>query len=435
MRFCYYIHILLVFCIVEVFSGWGANNPHLDFLDVAPAGWVRMDIYSPQQTNFIEFQKIGDPYTSAIQITIKFPKDGTQPTTADAALWSCANVDNDAVTEWYLRMFGWTAPEENEKKPLEMGFGVADATGKQGAVPIVRFNPSQNELKTGEAIMTAWQKALFWGTFRQIAKNPVGRVLLYRLLIEIRRINQKGEGCQGEDAVSSQDHLPLRSPQSKDEAIANRKYARSVNVIHVIKDAWSYTSGDATDNKNIAIICCYFLRSREPVTLVVEKDDHICTEYKHEENIGIYNQTSLFHEMLHWYQQLRFPVRDDIETGLSYYQICKKNSALLISNYYPLNLPMPYLSWFSSKNFIIPSDDLRVICGSAQDFDANYIEGDDLSENALRCSLNTYMRFGHGRKISAENIILAALENAYNVSSFCVKQIQNKATWEKYRAP
>lgn len=39
-------------------------------------------------------------------INIYFPQDGHQPTTPEAAAWSCSNVNNNNITDWYVRAFG-----------------------------------------------------------------------------------------------------------------------------------------------------------------------------------------------------------------------------------------------------------------------------------------------------------------------------------------
>ena len=46
------------------------------------------------------------------EIKLFFPKDGHQPTAAEAIQWSCANIDDEAVTNLYPALFG---SEEREK--------------------------------------------------------------------------------------------------------------------------------------------------------------------------------------------------------------------------------------------------------------------------------------------------------------------------------
>lgn len=436
MRFCYYIHILLVFCIVEVFSGWGANNSYLDFLDVAPAGWVRTDIYSQHGTHFIQFQKQGNLYGPfKIQINIKFPKKGKQPTTAEAALWSCANINDDAVTEWYMRMFGWTAPEENEKKPLEMGFGIADNGKKLISAPIIHAYDKGDDLEEQEEIMTFELQNIFWQTFRQIASNPVGRVLLYRLLIEIRRVDKNGNEC------IERQYTHLRKPDKRQ--LFYRKTNLSIYITSLIKDDWTYFTGKIWQGKaRQARIMCYFLEEREPMTLVHGIWPNFYTEdaveSDSENDFSIYNQTRLFHEMLHWYQQLRDPVRVTRETAIAH----PYSAFHLIQHFYGSppstnqNQLMPYLSWIINPR--LEGDEFRVICGDRPDRSQTYLEedafleGDDLSENALRCSLDAHMRFGHGEAI-AFPMSYSALFVAYKTALSCVKNITGQTLpWENW---
>jgi hypothetical protein len=42
---------------------------------------------------------------SSADIKLFFPKNGQQPTTEQATIWSCANVDDSAVTQWYMYVF------------------------------------------------------------------------------------------------------------------------------------------------------------------------------------------------------------------------------------------------------------------------------------------------------------------------------------------
>jgi hypothetical protein len=120
---------------------------------------------------------------------IFFPVDGSQPTTEQAVKWSCANVQDDAVTEWYMKMFGLQTEE------LHMGF--SNASNSITPDSIITLDNSVGEQKTGICVLgetPATRKDAFIENFRIIASTSVGRVLLYRLLIEIRR-QKNGDGC------------------------------------------------------------------------------------------------------------------------------------------------------------------------------------------------------------------------------------------------
>ena len=51
-------------------------------------------------------------------LIIEFPVDGTQPMTKDAIKYSCANIKDDEITEWYMQMFG-VLPFRNKDNPNE----------------------------------------------------------------------------------------------------------------------------------------------------------------------------------------------------------------------------------------------------------------------------------------------------------------------------
>lgn len=142
---------------------------------------------------------------------IFFPADGSQPTTANAVNYALANIDNrenSPITDWYMKMFG-LIPFQNSGVPVNdyMKSGWNDnATATQA---IITFN---NDACTGIAngnnhnfctmvngghahkvadpnnpAAQISRIALFRREFRKIASTAVGRVLLYRVLIEIRR--------------------------------------------------------------------------------------------------------------------------------------------------------------------------------------------------------------------------------------------------------
>jgi hypothetical protein len=124
---------------------------------------------------------------------IYFPVDGSQPTTQQAATWSCADENagpDSPITKWYMQMFG---DPTASGAPLQMGFdqagndaaiitlkNVGGAADNVDVTPTTLQNPAGSYFSRAEA---------FWHTFREVATDPRGRELLYRLLIEIRRIN------------------------------------------------------------------------------------------------------------------------------------------------------------------------------------------------------------------------------------------------------
>jgi hypothetical protein len=139
----------------------------------------------------------------------------------------------------------------------------------------------------------------------------------------------------------------------------------------------------------------------------------------------------LFHEMLHWYHFLRNPQRylreTDPDVNSSY-----ENTYIARAYYNKQKLDVAAPEWSNSASFrpipenlltsnpatIIRCEEMRTILGSPtarRDTGNNtvvngniinnaptlltwcYCEGDDLSENAYRRSIDTYMRWGHSR--------------------------------------
>jgi hypothetical protein len=132
---------------------------------------------------------------------IYFPRNGVQPTTPEAARYSCANIDayqlNSPVTNWYVEMFGGPAggaiiPNGQYIVPgaaiKQVGYAALLLAGGavpavQVACPIINLNATMNigSILTPAAPIAVSVANDFWQTFRTIAANPVGRVLLYRI--------------------------------------------------------------------------------------------------------------------------------------------------------------------------------------------------------------------------------------------------------------
>jgi hypothetical protein len=320
---------------------------------------------------------------------IYFPVDGRQPTTEQAAEWSCANVDNSKITQWYAKMFG-------KDGLLKMGF---DENGR--CVHIISPGGMRGATRGIRKI------DFFGGVFLKIASNPLGRVFLYRLLIEIRR--QMGmQGCQ-EQAPSDAN---------------TRNFARSVIIRNVDEDEWAYIPTDDPDGrreKHVPVICAYFdPQDRHPRQAIVGNVGNWHTELKDEDN-DEYLQSSLFHEMLHWYQELRDKDRFDRERFLPISRIQAHDIADEYSYY---NKPIPYLSWGIPFVTGVELNEIRVICGSNRGA-PGYLEGDDLSENAFRRVAGYGVVFGHdgdniGNSLVVEqNAIRAAYQNAIS----CLNEI------------
>lgn len=409
-----------------------------------------ISVHPHEEGDFITFSDASKKFN------IKFPKNGKQPTTKDTAIWSCANSKDPSVTEWYINMFGGRTypkiqllkiPTQQQLKvtlrippppkkngplkaipslreslfkasfPLKMGFDLPlDLTKdkrKQKAIPIIQCCKKQSDFQEEDIIMGDIEEDLFWETFRQIAENPIGRVLLYRILIEIRRQDANGEGCT---------EFNTESPESK----IQRNNARSLRIFQLNWDNWNYKyaigPNEIAPIQNPGIIRCYLAKENRANVTLVHKDENnqYYTQHTQEENDSTYFQTSLFHEMLHWYQQLRAPERCIQESDIPLENL-NQPSLFGVYTYSP---PIPYLSW-GCEPLCLLAGELRIICGDSSESSTDYLEG-DLSENALRCSLNTYMRFGHGVAIPLAKLVTQpAVQLASNTAITCVSKITN----------
>ncbi len=131
---------------------------------------------------------------------IYFPCNGVQPTTEEAAEYSCANVDNtldSPITNWYMQMFGI---QKYQNEFLSLGLNLNNNPYRILDISDLSTQDPDNELPKKYAS----QQDAFIQNFKEIASTSVGRTLLYRILIEIRRndgtIEQKG--CVGDDVKS-----------------------------------------------------------------------------------------------------------------------------------------------------------------------------------------------------------------------------------------
>jgi hypothetical protein len=366
---------------------------------------------------------------------IFFPVDGKQPTTRQAAIWSCANVGagntNHPVTDWYVAMFGGT------NAALTMGFDVGVNT-----CPIITLDQTTmmaNGLPSPGLFLD--RATAFWDTFRRIAANPVGRVLLYRLLIEIRR-TQANNGVQ---------EIPLLL----DDSINARNEARRV-VIKYKENAGNNRTGgifawEYTSNGGLPEIFCNFEPARPGVdldlvaTCVASANGETpwlpCKYYTSEYNRYDY-AVSLFHEMLHWYQYLRDYNRSVAEFSYAIENIIPGT----LASYLGYNRCSDFRSWWGAAASVgIRVDELRVMCGGGNEgigANQNWHNGDDLSENVFLVSISPanlrYLCFGHSVPIPRCNrdvicgTIRRVLHNVYTNTTTCLQAIipnWNNASW------
>lgn len=352
-------------------------------------------------------------------VSLFFPSSGAQPTTAESMEYSGAkNIGDDAITHFYMKMFGWSESKikagfnKNNKEQVIIDFNTQNFNPYDG-LHISSTKPEEVEL--------------FWNLFRQIASTSVGRVFLYRLLIEIRRVDKDGHGTAETTDISSEKRNQYRAITAaccKEEKVNEINCEGTFSFAREIKSG--VTMGIVFSNNTKTPIPTinynYFLGDKNQQPIVqLRRPLYI----------------ALFHEMLHWYQHLR------------YYKRAKKEKvANFITN---KNLPNGLLSFyydkyedtedFWSSNTLwgsdgsIEIDEMRVIWGIPQTDNGAFLNGDEISENLLRYfstlnfekevenkNMKKYLRFNStpittGKNMEAQSkVILKMIESLDNIS-------------------
>ena len=334
-----------------------------------------------------------------------FPVDGSQPDTADAGLWSGArntgHPNDDEITDWWVRVFGGN----NAVNLSRVGVHDALAAPQMG----VYAAGATHIIQVDNTGAPAEFERQFWQTFRMIAADPVGRVLLYRLLIEIRRKdNADRDGCCGDDA------FVLKEEQEN----FYRKNALSLAVINS-NEGCSFVLPTETEASKIK----FSLRKHQ--TQVLNFTNNILKVVAKDRFLDI----GLFHEMIHWFHFLRDPER------FANYDFKKsKNSFRYPLSCYYGNLSELHYIWQGECN--ADSEEIATVLGvpnpydetmfammlpdsflSEECFDNNsskrkivirkniylakhntFLQGDDLSENVYRKSKGCDLHFSHSSR-------------------------------------
>lgn len=318
-----------------------------------------------------------------------FPIDGSQPDTIHAGKWSGArykatDMNNDLVTDWWLRVFGGEQAIMDSRK-----WGTYDPSTRSDSneftTHIIRF------VDRFDKICNLIFRKNFWQTFRIIAEDPIGRVLLYRLFIEIRRVD--GPTMQG----CCEDGLNVFS-------LLERNCCRNIEIIEKRDFAFS----------DEGLIHANFEKTLKANVLSKDRSGKIITK----EEVIPYD-VGLFHEMLHWFHFLRNPDRfinggTDDPNAFKYALRCyygNQNELAAwggnpdneeISNIWgvPDCNDVRYQNLIDPNAFFTedPGQATKVIVRGEVQYipkDDMFLAGDDLSENVYRMSRNCHMRFGH----------------------------------------
>lgn len=263
------------------------------------------------------------------------------------------------------------------------------------------------------ANMTAGTRTVdFWRDFRRIASSRIGRILLYRILIEIRR----QRNISGWKAYVSTDVPGVTSAPN----LKARANCRSI-IISWADDGNSFAKNThtikyANTNRKLTTIC-EKMGNSHPISLV-ERDSHI----------------GLFHEMVHWFHVLRHPERHSKERvafkvpAISLHDTATRET---IGGYFWGGIDnnntnswkvsaTPWLG-YSINNSYVNFEEIRTILGAPtvaqyrvvvpnNPLHPNpyiFLNGDDLSENKYRVSVNAKLRFGHsGQPFYEDNSVI-----------------------------
>jgi hypothetical protein len=213
----------------------------------------------------------------------------------------------------------------------------------------------------------------FIESFRKISSNPVGRVLLYRILIEIRRKNNS-EGCQ---------ESPIIAPNfiKRMEILKTRNKLRRISI----------ANADSSAFRHINAVLRYHDIPVETTAIVEKNADHF-TIARHETSADV----GLIHEMIHWYHALRNYKRLTDELGLGN---DKKSLGMIGVGriYYTVGIDDDlYDKWLIDDGKNISFEDMRTIFGSIEGENVEYLNGDDISENLYRLYRgDTPLRYGY----------------------------------------
>lgn len=326
---------------------------------------------------------------------IYFPRNGVQPTTAEAVQYSCANIDNrenSPITEWYMQMFG-VIPIDPAAHPhvfVHAGWTNPIAPGVPAVQRIMTFHATitnANMINDPDYGGTISGENLFAQNFRKIASTSVGRTLLYRILIEIRRHIANNIGAIGNDASR-----PVRLPQ-----LRNRNECRKLEIR--LSDEFVFDEGGY-------ISICNF----ESYDTAIGKEENGFSRIV-KQRIPL--DVSLFHEMNHWYHFLRDIVRFDIEYNQHRHGFNSANQAARIVQHYWNGVAggsaaISGENWEADNGHRIDFEEIRNILGvSDVAAIAGTISGDDLSENLYRMCIGVPLRLGYSdRTYYEDNLVI-----------------------------
>jgi hypothetical protein len=374
--------------------------------------------------------------------TLFFPKDAKQKSDKEVGAFSGARVTSNFITIWYMRAFGcplpimrkiWTAkklqdtdlfpfqygsipsygPISNADLPLAINGTKVLSLKSQNQCTLIRDvlpidkGESFGESSENYSVPSPEDSEFFWRTFREMAENPIGRVLLYRILVEVLRIDHQGIGA-------------AEIPQFP-TFLVSRNDARSIYIART--DSWKFHS-----------ILRALSFSNTHASTVLHFDGRVLTSMV-EEDYPLH--CSLFHEFLHWYHTLRNPFRMLTEyQGLYYDQHAVLPSVLFsIEHFNAISQTADIVKgWIRSLDNKIELEEIRTILGGYKldKYIITLLIDDFLSENVYRCYLGLRMRWGHvNMSQNFGTSVPAGIEYSRNIAFKCCRDITDaKRKWD-----
>ncbi|MDR2268472.1 MAG: hypothetical protein LBD81_03425 [Holosporaceae bacterium] len=356
------------------------------------------------------------------------------PLNVAVAANSCANIDVgkelSAVTKWFVAVFSGFANAGNAFV-VPQNFDGFPETKAIHANAIIRFDrlrhghdkAHKTTCKNALCLSCPTAEACFWNAFRRVASNPIGRVLLYRILLEIFR------PTEALDALVLHPGIIVNLPARNAAKTLLIRYSRDPN------NAWFDPNG-----------IFMFSNRLSPITLLKRihnrrNNYEICVG---EDAIANTVTTTIFHEFLHWFHFLR------CQSRMANYRIgyaanmaappaappplfLSAHSVTHVLYGFPVPVLVPPLP-IATINSQLPwnngagqcnYEEILTIIGRdiAAPMAAEYLVGDDLSENAYRMSVRLPHRFGHAGFIFLEGVFV--LNYSTNVAENCVTSITN----------
>ncbi|MDR0580874.1 MAG: hypothetical protein LBG04_02030 [Holosporaceae bacterium] len=312
----------------------------------------------------------------------------------------------DPVTQWYCEQF---LPSHNPINELKVTAGIRTS--------IINFDESMSA-KINQ----------FVEIFQMIASNPVGRILLYRILIEIHRNNGQGQGTVESciDAEGYSDELIHERNNSRTLLIhLYNKFSISTAKLSEDKLSWTpaiFNFSDASIfycNQSILGVCEYKVFGESALIKAVK--------------IGKAEQPAIipvFHELIHWLHSLRDIRRKKLERTKNFLD-AKTLSAIYYFGFHdePGRRNVSSSPWGLRYN----QEEHRTICGIPHGQESPlFYYGDELFENLFIasigskfCSKQLFFRHGHSETglpdfyfFEDENVIKRELDNVKHWGGF-----------------